>query len=152
MRTFSTFLTASAFMISSTALGSGDHDHPSAPSSSDRVGPDQGILEHNEKDGFKLSAEALKNFELQFVDLSGNGPWVISKSGFVHSGEGVYIFRLRQNFFKRIDFKILKKSDTQNTIISDDLRENDQVVIAGVSFLRIAELAVTEEAADGHSH
>ncbi|MGE0634076.1 MAG: hypothetical protein AB7O96_16800 [Pseudobdellovibrionaceae bacterium] len=44
------------------------------------VGPDKGITEANEKDGFKLSAEAIKNFELKTIDIGGSKIIKLSKS------------------------------------------------------------------------
>lgn len=116
------------------------------------VGPDKGITEFSERNGFKLSPEALKNFDLKFLKLKGDGPWALPKSALVHSGEETNVFRKRNDFFKRIDFQTIKDSSSQLTIDSDDLREGDEVVLAGLGFLRIAELAATGGVADGHSH
>lgn len=116
------------------------------------VGPDKGITEFSERSGFKLSPEALKNFDLKFLKLNGDGPWLLPKSAVVHSGEETNLFRKRKDFFKRIDFQTLKNSGNQLTIDSDDLREGDEVVLVGLGFLRIAELAATGGVAHGHSH
>ncbi len=116
------------------------------------VGPEKGITEVSERDGFKLSEQALKNFDLSFIKLNGNGPWNLPKTAVVHSGEEVNVFRRRSGFFKRIDFQILKRQDRTFLIDSDDLREGDEVVTQGLGFLRIAELAATGDVAHGHSH
>lgn len=116
------------------------------------VGPDKGITEVSESKGFKLSPEALKNFELKYFKLSSDGPWIFSKSTLVHSGEEVNVFRLRNGFFKRVDVETLKSTDKEITVDSDDLREGDEVVTSGLGFLRIAELAATGGAPHGHSH
>lgn len=128
------------------------HDHGEEEESPGNVGPDKGITESSEKNGFKLSAEALKNFSLQFVPLSGDGPWTISREAVVHSGEEINVFRRRAGFFKRVDFQSIRKTDKDVTIDSDDLREGDEVVVAGLGFLRIAELAASGGVAHGHSH
>lgn len=116
------------------------------------VGPDKGILEVNERFGFKLSPEALKNFELQFMKLNGDGPWSVNNSALVHAGEEVNVFRRRNGFFKRVDFETSKKGGASLTIDSDDLREGDEIVTSGLGFLRIAELASSGGIAHGHSH
>lgn len=116
------------------------------------VGPEKGILEVNERFGFKLSPEALKNFELQFLKLNGDGPWTVNRSALVHAGEEVNVFRRRNGYFKRVDFEASKKGESTLTIDSDDLREGDEIVVSGLGFLRIAELASSGGIAHGHSH
>ncbi len=130
------------------------HDHAEGEGEEEaaNVGPDKGITEFSERNGFKLSAEALKNFDLKFMKLSGDGPWVINKSALVHSGEETNLFRRRNGFFKRIDFQITKTSGNELTVDSDDLREGDEVITFGLGFLRIAELAASGGVAHGHSH
>lgn len=116
------------------------------------VGPNKGIVEASERMGFKLSLAAEKNFEISSVKLKGDGPWTISNSAIVHSGEEVNFFRLRKGFYKRIDFQTLRKVPEHVTIDSDDLREGDEVITSGLGFLRIAELAAFGGVAHGHSH
>ncbi|MGE4108233.1 MAG: hypothetical protein AB7F66_13545 [Bacteriovoracia bacterium] len=116
------------------------------------IGPDKGIVEASESKGFKLSPEALKNFDLKTQKLNGDGPWTISKSAIVHSGEETNLFRVRSGFFKRIDFQVVKKADASLTVDSDDLREGDEIVLAGTGFLRVSELAAFGGVAHGHSH
>lgn len=128
------------------------HDHKAGEEAGGSVGPDKGITEFSERNGFKLSPEALKNFDLKFIKLNDDGPWSLPKSALVHSGEETNLFRKRNDFFKRIDFQTIKNSGTQLTIDSDDLREGDEVVNIGLGFLRIAELAATGGVAHGHSH
>ena len=129
-----------------------DHKEGEEEEAGGSVGPDKGITEFSERNGFKLSPEALKNFDLKFIKLNGDGPWNLPKSALVHSGEETNLFRKRNDFFKRIDFETIKNSGTQLTIDSDDLREGDEVIIIGLGFLRIAELAATGGVAHGHSH
>lgn len=102
--------------------------------------------------GFQLSAEAFKNFDLKLQKLLGKGPWSVPKSAVVRSAEEVNLFRMRDGFFKRIDFREVKKSGSMLTVATEDLREGDQIVVSGLGFLRIAELAATGGAAHGHSH
>lgn len=138
------------FLFSINIFASDEHAHEEETPAS--VGAEKGILEANEKKGFKLSPEALKNFDLKLQKLSGDGPWVLPKSARVLSGEEVNLYRLRDGFFKRIDFETLKKSELEFTADSDDMRENDEIVLQGTGFLRIAELAAFGGVADGHAH
>ena len=130
------------------------HDHGEGEEEGEKgsVGPDKGITEFNERSGFKLSPEALKNFDLKYQSLSGDGPWVLPRSALVHSGEEVNVFRRRAGFFKRVDIQTLKQTPQDLTVDSDDLREGDEIVVSGNGFLRIAELAASGGVSHGHSH
>ncbi len=116
-----------------------------------QVGPDKGVLVANEKSGFKLSPEATKNFKLKFQAYSG---WPISLplDSILQTTEEKNIYRVRDGFIKRIDISILSKSKTELTFTSSDLMSGDQIVISGLGFLRMAELAAFGGAPEGHSH
>lgn len=125
-----------------------DHDE----NEGSKVEPEKGIIEANEKMGFKLSPEALKNFEIKATALTGDGPWKIPTYAIVRSGEEVNLFRVRDGYFKRIDFQTTTKGADQVTVDSDQLRAGDSIVTVGLGFLRIAELAAFGGVADSHSH
>lgn len=129
-----------------------DHDEGEEEGEKGSVGPDKGITEFSELAGFKLSPEALKNFDLKYQNLTGDGPWVLPKSALVHSGEEVNVFRRRAGFFKRVDIQTLKQTPQDLTLDSDDLRQGDEIVVSGTGFLRIAELAASGGVSHGHSH
>lgn len=116
------------------------------------VGPDKGILAASKNEGFKLSPEAFKNFDLRFVTVTMSSAAILPPSALVFSGEEVNVYRLRNGFFKRIDFKLQKKSEKEISISSPDLANGDQVAVAGLGFLRIAELTAFGGAPEGHSH
>lgn len=129
------------------AEGAHEHEEEAA-----NVGPEKGILAADEDRGFKLSPEALKNFEIKSQALSVSQPWTLPLSAQFLSGEEVNLYRLRDGFFKRIDFKLIKRSSDGLTISSESLKPGDEIVTHGVGFLRIAELAAFGGVADGHSH
>lgn len=134
--------------------GDGDdhgHAHGEEEEQSASVGPDKGIVEANDESGFKLSPEAFKNFELKFVNVS-SGTLTLPRSAIVLAGEETNLFRMRKDFFKRIDFKIVRQSEKEIVVQSKDLSPGDQIVVAGLGFLRIAELAAFGGVAHGHSH
>lgn len=141
--------------------GAGDHDdhdhdaekegaHEEEENSS--VGPEKGITVVSESDGFKLSVEAVKNFDLRTVRLQKSEPWSVPRSAVLYSGEEVNVYRLRNGFYKRIDFVVLSKDSKEMKIKSPDLKENDEIVVEGVAFLRSAEIVATGGAPEGHSH
>lgn len=125
-----------------------EEDHESNPS----VGSEKGIIAASKENGFKLSPEAIKNFEIQTLKLSGAGPWKVPLSARLLSGEEVNLYRVRDGFIKRIDFTIAKKASDPMTISSPELRAGDEVVVKGIGFLRVADLAAFGGMAHGHSH
>lgn len=129
----------------------GGHGHGHGESGSN-VGPEKGILEASEDSGIRLSPQALKNFEIQTTRLSGAGPWTLPSTARLLTGEEANLYRLRNGFFKRIDFNLLKKTPEQITVSSKALKAGDEVVINGIGFLRISELAAFGGAPEGHSH
>jgi hypothetical protein len=135
-----------------------DHGHATKESEhgeeegASNVGPDKGIIEASAENGIRLSPEALKNFEIRTLKITGNGPWPIPTSARLLAGEEVNIYRVRDGAFKRIDFTQAKKTPENMTINSTDLKSGDEIVISGIGFLRIAELAAFGGAPEGHSH
>ncbi|UYL07365.1 hypothetical protein B9G69_009935 [Bdellovibrio sp. SKB1291214] len=103
-------------------------------------------------EGFKLSAEAVKNFGITTLRLVKSGPWTVPTSAVLYSAEEVNLYRLRNGFFKRIDFTTEKRSPAELLVRSKDLKDHDEVVVQGVGFLRTAELMATGGAPEGHSH
>lgn len=116
------------------------------------IGPNKGITIFNEADGFKLSPEAIKNFELRTVKLRNVEPWSIPVSAVLNSGEEINVYRLRNGFYKRIDFSIVSKGDKELKIRTSELKPGDEVVTQGVAFLRTAEVVAIGGAPEGHSH
>lgn len=117
------------------------------------VGADKGITAADEHDGIKLSAEAVKNFALQTLRLkSGSSEWEIPSKAILISGEEVNIYRLREGFYKRIDFETVSKSVGKLKIKSKELKGGDEIVINGLGFLRAAELSAFSSGEEGHGH
>ena len=92
------------------------------------------------------------NFEIKTQKLTGNGPWTLPSSARFQSGEETNIFRLRNGFFKRVDFTQGKRDAQQFVASSKELKDGDEVVVAGVGYLRIAEVTAFGGAPEGHSH
>lgn len=116
------------------------------------IGPDKGITIFSAADGFKLSPEAIKNFELLTVKLKNVEPWNIPTSAVLYSGEEINIYRLRNGFYKRIDFSMVSKNEKELKIRTSELKSGDEVVTQGVAFLRTAEIVATGGGPEGHSH
>jgi len=134
----------------------GDHEHGKADSrheheETSQVGPDKGIVEANESQGIKLSPEAEKNFGLTRIRVSG--PSVeIPKSAIVTAVTEINIVRYRNGFYKRVDFSEVSRSIDKIVVRSEDIKLGDEIVVKGLGFLRIAEIAAFGGAPEGHSH
>lgn len=127
------------------------HGHGEEEKSSS-VGPDKGILDASESNGIKLAPQALKNFEIKTQKLTGSGPWTLPSSARFQSGEETNLFRLRNGFFKRVDFTQVKRDAQQFVASSKELKDGDEIVVGGVGYLRIAEVTAFGGNAEGHSH
>lgn len=127
--------------------GHADHEEENS-----QVGPNKGITEATEENGIKLSPEAEKNFEIEKVAVSKDGKVSIHTDSIVTAGVEVNVFRYRNGFYKRIDFKKIAQTNHQITLTSKDLTTGDFVVTQGLGFLRIAEIAAFGGAPEGHSH
>ena len=102
-------------------------------------------------DGFKLADNVVKNFGLKMIDYKGPAMTLPSEAIFRGLSE-VNIYRLRLGHYKRIDFKTLEKTKTSIKLSSSDLAAGDKIVIDGIGFLRIAEIAASGGISDYHSH
>jgi replication fork clamp-binding protein CrfC len=130
-------------------MAEGDHGHEHKEASVDHDEHD----EHDEhgSDGFKLNDTSIKNFELTYVDYKTPGTSISSKAIFRSLSE-VNIYRVRAGLFKRIDFKTLEKNKDIWKVSSPDLVSGDKIVVSGIGFLRIAEIAASGGLSDSHSH
>lgn len=160
------------FHFSSWSQENHDHDHPNEKGheiekdehghiedenhghdeESSQVGPDKGILIASEEDGIKLSSEAENNFEIKRAKVLLTNVLEIPRTAIITAGTEVNIYRYRNGFYKRIDFETLQKANGRISIRSKELKIGDEIVISGLGFLRIAEIAAFGGAPEGHSH
>lgn len=120
-------------------------------SANDQVGIGKGIVEANEVSGFKLSPEAEKNFEIKKINVSSQVV-EIPNGAIVTAVNEINIFRYRSGFYRRIDFDFVSKGRGKTQIKSKDLKVGDEIIISGLGFLRLAEIAAFGGAPEGHSH
>lgn len=144
------------FMLSPFAIGKEDHDHQHAEENP-QVGVNKGIIAADKEQGFKLSPEAEKNFEIKRIKITHSSQVEITKDMIVTAGIEENIYRFRDGFYKRIDFVTIKSIESKTTsrkiiIRSKDLKDGDEIVTAGLGFLRVTEIAAYGGAPEGHSH
>jgi len=139
----------SLIFISSLTLAEESHEEGEHEESSANVGPEKGILEKSEKEGFKLAEEASKTMAIKTMDVHLQ-QIEIPITALVRIRDEMYIFRLRDGWYKRIEFKVIQKGTDKLTLTSNDLSTGDKVVTEGLGFLRTSEI-YSEEGAT-HSH
>lgn len=132
--------------------GHNEEGHAEEAEENSQVGPDKGILAASAEDGFKLSPEALVNFEVKTLKIISKDSVELPENAVVYAGQEINIYRVRDGFFKRIDFTKMNQKGKNIIIKSPDLSTNDEVVIEGIGYLRLAELAAFGGAPEGHSH
>ncbi len=117
-----------------------------------KIGPGKGITAFSKDDGFKISNEAEVTFELKYTSYANKGPIEVPKSAVFFGLEEQNLYRQRNGFFKRIDFKEVNKSGNNIKVVSDDLKPGDRIVITGIGFLRIVEISASGGLGEGHHH
>ena len=116
------------------------------------VGPEKGITKADKKLGFQLSPSAIKTFKLATVPALPGQLMTLPNSAIFFGLQERNIFRAREGFYKRVDFKLISKTKTHSTVDIKDLEAGDLIVTGGLGFLRIAELAASGGGAVGHAH
>lgn len=125
-----------------------DHDDHTDSKSIDK---DKAIQEVNERNGFKLSPQAIDTLKIKFKNIENN-IFTISKESLVVSKYDRGIYRYRDGFFKFIDVQIIKKDKLNHLVKIEDFEKGDQVVISGVKLLKVSDVFSTDTAEYGHSH
>lgn len=129
-------------------------DHKDEHKEDDHKGEHKDEHGHEEEasaEGFKLTPNAIKNFELSYMDYKAPSITIPNAAIFRGLSE-VNVYRLRNGFYKRVDFKTLDKNKDTITLSSSDLVAGDKIVVKGIGFLRIAEIAASGGISDSHSH
>lgn len=107
-----------------------------------RVGPGKAVTEANAKDGMRLSGAALKRLGVSFQDAKRGGAQEIPSGSLVVSREETSIYRLRDGWIKRVEVDVQARSAKIVKIRSKKIEPGDRIVVAGASFLRMAEIDV----------
>lgn len=131
--------------------GDANHDdHEEEGEGSSGVGPDKGILEKSEQ-GFKLSPEAIKSFELKIQTVS-NKSSEFPRATLVEIKDGKFVYRIRENWIKRVSVKVLKKNKDTVILELSQFQAGDKIIVGGTGFIRVSELVAEEGVSHGHSH
>lgn len=114
------------------------------------VGPDKGVLEVDEEQGFVLRSSAERNFSIQKTRLKGGPLWTIPSSCLVYSGLETQVMRQRAGHWKSVDVDVVRKNAGQAEIRSKELLPGDLLASEGLGFLKIIEQSVMTPHTDAH--
>ena len=93
-------------------------------------------------EGIKLSEKAEKTIGLKTEAAKGNGPiFEVPLKSLVYHQSEIGIYRQREEWFKLIDVEVLSKTGSTVKVKSAELKSDDQIVIDGAAFLRVAEIS-----------
>lgn len=129
-----------------------DGSHGEESEANAQVGVNKGIVEADKENGFKLSVEAEKNFDIKKIKVQSSLSVELPLSAIATSTIEVNVYRFRDGFYKRIDFNQISKNQGKISIKSPDLKAGDEIAISGLGFLRVSEIAAFDGAPEGHSH
>ena len=118
-----------------------------------RVGTGKAVTAANERDGMRLSEEAIRKLGLSFSEVKTRIIHPVPLQGLVYFKDEVGVYRVRGGWFKLIEVKVLAKSAQAASIQSSELMPGDRIVVRGAAFLRAAELDIfgTEKEEDEHA-
>lgn len=129
----------------------GAHDDHSGHGGGKAIGKGKAIEEVNEKNGFRLSKEAIKTLKLKLNTVDGSS-FKISKKTLVASKNKKGVYRFRAGYFKFLPAKIIKELPDGYTVEVKGVDFGDQIVIDGVGLLRVTDVYSTDKSEYGHSH
>jgi hypothetical protein len=126
--------------------------HAEESNTPSRVGPDKGVVEVHEDEGFVLRPSVESNFSIQKNQLKAGPAWTVPTISLIHSGLETQVMRQRADHWKSVDVEVRRKSGGSVEIRSKDLRAGDFIATGGVGFLKIIEQSVMAPHADAHDH
>ena len=104
------------------------------------------------EDGFKLTKKAIKNLNVKFSPLIGDGPWEIPKTALVQIKHSVGVYRKWDGWITLVLVTVLSQAENVVRVKSLDLQDKDDVAISGVKFLRMTEADLNSDTVDSCAH
>ncbi|EQC49270.1 hypothetical protein [Bacteriovorax sp. DB6_IX] len=129
------------------------HDHDHDHGGTKAIGQNKAIVEVDEKKGLKLSSSALKNLGIKLISIGGE-VIVVDRDVMVKSKDHVGLYRFKDGFFKFFEGEVLHndKKTKKIKLRVKGLKRGDQIVMKGVSLLRVADIYSTDKSEYGHAH
>lgn len=117
------------------AQASGDHDHG------------------GEEKEFEIKSEAAEFLKIKTQKIQKeNGRFKVPKESLVYFQSDIGVYVKGNGHFKMIEVTSYQLQGQFAFIQSKELNDGDDVVVSGVSFVRIAHLEATGQGGQGHAH
>ena len=132
--------------------GHDDHKHSNHSHGGKKaIGKGKAIIEVSQKKGFRLSKQAINTLRLKLNTVNG-AKFEINKETLVHSKNLKGVYRFRGGYFKFLPVIIKKEKLNKLLVEVKGLSFGDQIVINGVSLLRVTDIYSTDKSEYGHAH
>jgi len=145
------------------AHGHGESGHEEESS---KFGPGKAILAVKDEGlKYKLSPESLSFLKIKFGGISPSSQpsgkkdsklnevlFVVPRSAVAYFQAETSVYRLSDAWIEEVPVEIVKKEKDQLIVRSKKLKEEDQIAISGVHFLRTAQLEASGQGGEGHAH
>lgn len=128
-----------------------EHDDHEGHGGGKAVGEGKAIEVVDETKGFKLSDEATSSLKIKLETVSGS-EFEIKKSTLVASKSLRGVYRYREGFFKFLEVKIKKEIGDSYVISVEGMKFGDQIVVDGLSLVRVSDIYSTDKSEYGHGH
>lgn len=115
-------------------------------------GAGKAVEAYTKEDGFKLSDKAIKNLGVEFVKLGETATWKIPASSLVNIKQSYMVYRRYEGWLTTVLVKVISKDNQYATIQSQDLEAGDEVVTAGVHFVRMTDADLNSGTVDSCAH
>jgi hypothetical protein len=129
----------------------GSHDDHDDHGGGKAIGKGKAIVEVDKDKGIRLSKEAVKTLKIKLQNVEGSS-FKISKKTLVASKNTKGVYRFRAGFFKLLPATISKELKDGYMVSVNGVDFGDQIVVDGVSLLRVADIYSTDKSEYGHSH
>lgn len=134
-------------IISLNVLASGEEAEVST-----QYGAGKAVEAYSKEDGFKLSDKAIKNLGVEFVKLNESSTWKIPVSAIVNIKQSYMVYRRFDGWLTTVLVRVISKDSQFATIQSQDLEAGDEVVTAGVHFVRMTDADLNSGTVDSCAH
>lgn len=115
-----------------------------------KVGPGKAVVAANERDGLRLSEQALRALGLVVQEVKTRDVHAAPAESLVHFRDELGVYRLRDGWFKLLRIKPFDRPGKEVRFRTSELKPGDRIVVRGAAFLRAAELDLaSEEVAHG---
>lgn len=101
-----------------------------------------------EEGEFTLTEKAEKRLGVQWLTLSGDGPWKVPAEAVMRIKFTKTAYRKFEGRITMVILEVIKEESGYVWISSPDLVDGDEVAVKGVKFLRLTELDLFQGAVD----